>query len=521
MGIFSRAKPILDKIKNRLANYSGEAIWRYDDSLYRVVNIIKAVLIGILAFYVAADALLGLESFPFVIELFVALALLGAGIAWYAKKGLTVRIFVLTAYSLSIPWMIHGESGIHGSVFVLIIPALMSLVLDGWVMILVSPLITLSASLYHGVIAGGVFDIAIVSVVILFMLIGRLMTDMAVIALKSGIEKQRDAEELVAEVADNIPDGLALYAKDEGGKINVVFWNKSMGRLGGLNWHPGDSFPFEIVKGVSDPETQAQVMGYIQRAMSGELFVAPDRFVRYRQKKDGVWVSTKWVPYLIGGKTVGALEILQDITEQKRLSDLVIEREQELLDAYDRTLEGWVIALDLRDNETRGHSDRVVLQTVRMARAAGFSEEQIGHVRRGALLHDIGKIAVPDSILKNPNSLSPQEWEVMKQHPLRALDFLRGVEFLRPAMSIPVQHHERWNGSGYPYGLKEHQISPEARLFSVVDVFDALTSDRPYRKAMPTDEALMFLTENSGKFFCPESVDLFIKIRPWEEERIK
>jgi PAS domain S-box-containing protein len=184
----------------------------------------------------------------------------------------------------------------------------------------------------------------------------------------------------------------------------------------------------------------------------------------------------------------------------------------ELALAYDITLEGWSRALDLRDHETEGHTRRVTDMTVRLAREIGVTEADLIHVYRGALLHDIGKMAIPDSILLKPGPLTEEEWQVMRMHPVYAYELLSPIEFLRPALDIPYCHHERWDGSGYPRGLKGEQIPLPARIFMVVDVWDALRSDRPYRKAWPEKRVRDFLLTMSGKHFEPRAVEAFMDI---------
>jgi HD-GYP domain-containing protein (c-di-GMP phosphodiesterase class II)/PAS domain-containing protein len=181
----------------------------------------------------------------------------------------------------------------------------------------------------------------------------------------------------------------------------------------------------------------------------------------------------------------------------------------ELLRAYDATLEGWVQALDMRDRETETHTQRVTKTTLELARAMGISSERLMHIKRGALLHDIGKIAIPDSILLKPGSLTDDEWKIMRMHPVYARHFLSKIDYLHPALEIPYSHHEKWDGSGYPQGLKREQIPLAARIFAVVDVWDALGSDRPYRKALPEDEILAHIHEQKGLHFDPEVVDAF------------
>jgi putative nucleotidyltransferase with HDIG domain len=177
--------------------------------------------------------------------------------------------------------------------------------------------------------------------------------------------------------------------------------------------------------------------------------------------------------------------------------------------AYEVTLEGWSRALDLRDKETEGHSLRVTELTVFLAHEMGMSQESLLHIRRGCLLHDIGKMGVPDNILFKPSGLVEEEWAVMKRHPEFARDLLAPIKYLKGALDIPYCHHERWNSSGYPRALKGTDIPLEARIFAVVDVWDALTSDRPYRFAWSNEETLDYLQKNSGVLFDPAVVDAF------------
>jgi HD-GYP domain-containing protein (c-di-GMP phosphodiesterase class II) len=142
----------------------------------------------------------------------------------------------------------------------------------------------------------------------------------------------------------------------------------------------------------------------------------------------------------------------------------------------------------------------------------GYSYEELAHVRRGALLHDIGKMAIPDHILFKPGELSPEEWDIIKQHPVWARDMLAGIPFLQPALSIPYCHHERWDGQGYPQGLKGEEIPLPARMFTVIDKFDALNSDRPYRAAWPREKSIAYLEENAGVIFDPEIVPVFLRL---------
>lgn len=193
------------------------------------------------------------------------------------------------------------------------------------------------------------------------------------------------------------------------------------------------------------------------------------------------------------------------------LDDLRLSRD-ELRAAYNETLEGWARALDLRDRETEGHSQRVTGLTVALARRLGMAEEELVHLYRGALLHDIGKVGIPDAILHKPGPLTEEEWQVMRLHPRMAYDVLRPIAFLRPALDVPYAHHEHWDGGGYPRGLSGEQIPLAARIFSVVDVWDALRSDRPYRAAWTEGQAREHLLAQSGRQFDPQVVRAFLAL---------
>ena len=195
----------------------------------------------------------------------------------------------------------------------------------------------------------------------------------------------------------------------------------------------------------------------------------------------------------------------------KQQADL-LQAHGELQDAYEATLKGWVRALDFRDNETGDHSRRVTLLTVELARLMGMSDSELIHVRRSALLHDIGKIGVPDHILHKPGPLTEDEWVIMRKHPQSAHDMLAPIEYLRSALDIPFCHHERWDGTGYPRGLKGEQIPLIARIFAVVDVWDALSSDRPYRKAWSYEKIVEHMRQQSGTHFDPKAVELFLQM---------
>ncbi|MFV1948836.1 MAG: PAS domain S-box protein [Anaerolineales bacterium] len=214
----------------------------------------------------------------------------------------------------------------------------------------------------------------------------------------------------------------------------------------------------------------------------------------------------EWVNYLrlLAGQIAIAIDNISLFNDLQRTNiDLTL--------SYDATIEGWARALELKDMETEGHSRRVVEVTLALSKRMGISGEKLRHIRRGALLHDIGKMGIPDAILQKPGKLSDEEWQIMKQHPVYAYEWLSRIEYLRPALDIPYYHHEKWDGSGYPRGLEGEQIPLAARIFAIVDVWDALTSDRPYRKAWPVKKILDHIREQSGIHFDPSVVDAFVE----------
>jgi putative nucleotidyltransferase with HDIG domain len=217
--------------------------------------------------------------------------------------------------------------------------------------------------------------------------------------------------------------------------------------------------------------------------------------------------ESEWINYLqsLGGQAAIAIDNAQ-------LFDGMQESNNELITAYDATIAGWSRAMDLRDKETEGHTLRVTELTVRLAERMGFSPAEIVNIRRGALLHDIGKLGVPDYVLLKPGPLTDAEWAIMRQHPTYALNLLLPIHYLRPALDIPYCHHEKWDGAGYPRGLKGEAIPFSARLFSIVDVWDALCSDRPYRESWTSQQASQYIKEQSGKHFDPKVVEIFLNM---------
>ena len=246
------------------------------------------------------------------------------------------------------------------------------------------------------------------------------------------------------------------------------------------------------------------------------------------------FVSLVVVPLVAKGQVTGVLEIfhrtplapdrmwldfLQALAEQAAIAvdnahlfENVQRTNVALLQSYDATIEGWSRALDLRDKETEGHTQRVVVMTLALARAMQVEESELVHIRRGALLHDIGKMGVPDTILRKPGPLTESEWEIMRRHPEYAYELLSPIDYLRPAIDIPYGHHEKWDGAGYPLGIKGRDIPLEARIFAVVDVWDALRSDRPYRPAWGEETTREYIRAQAGQHFDPKVVELFLEL---------
>jgi len=216
--------------------------------------------------------------------------------------------------------------------------------------------------------------------------------------------------------------------------------------------------------------------------------------------------DSEWLDFLetLAGQAAMAIESIRAFEDLQRSN-------YELALAYNRTIEGWSHALDLRDKETKEHTTRVTEMTIKLAQLAGMSPIEILHVRHGALLHDIGKMGIPDAVLLKEDHLNDEEWDVMRKHPTYAYEMLFPIEYLRPALDIPYCHHEKWDGTGYPRRLRGEEIPLSARLFTVVDVWDALRSDRPYRKGWDEDRVREYIRAQSGTHFDPQAVELFLR----------
>ena len=296
----------------------------------------------------------------------------------------------------------------------------------------------------------------------------------------------------------------------------------------------------------SDPKTLAEIPVPLDRSLAGEIFRSRASIILSDVKDDSrhyplvsrhaqIRVHTLvGVPMAIRGWAIGVLEAINKRTgnfndhdekilsvtashaaiaiHNSRLFTQIQNSREELRLAYDATIAGWSHALELRDQETEGHTQRVADMTVRLARVFGMGEDDIVNIRRGAILHDIGKIGVPDSILLKSARLTEDEWTQMRRHPRFAYEMLVPIDYLKPALDIPYCHHEKWDGTGYPRGLRGEEIPLAARLFAVVDVWDALTNPRPYRESMTKEQALQYLRKQSGMHFDPCIVEIFMEM---------
>jgi HD-GYP domain-containing protein (c-di-GMP phosphodiesterase class II) len=265
----------------------------------------------------------------------------------------------------------------------------------------------------------------------------------------------------------------------------------------------------EVIPGIhtSDPEI-LEIYAHCAETL------LPQRFERYLQALQG------WYEVTVFSHEKGTFTAVFDVVTYRKQMEITLYQERSALEqAYDETMVGWARALELRNQETKGHSERVVEMLDRLARVMGIEEAKLIHYRRGALLHDIGKMGIPDTILLKPGDLTEDERGTMSLHPELAYMLMKPIHFLEPALDIPYCHHERWDGSGYPRGLKGKQIPLSARLFSVVDVYDAMLSNRVYREGMEKKYVLEYIKSMSGAYFDPEVVTNFLGMFKNGEEK--
>jgi putative nucleotidyltransferase with HDIG domain len=263
-----------------------------------------------------------------------------------------------------------------------------------------------------------------------------------------------------------------------------------------------NSEPVEFARAGLIQDENFQAYFAVPLLSKGEIMGVMEVFLRSPLEPEEEWIQFLETMAGQAALAIDHLNLFQDLQR----SNL------QLTQAYHQVIEGWARALELKDKETEGHSRRVVRLTLAVAEKLGLRKEQLADLRQGALLHDIGKMGIPDRIIQKPGPLDDSEWELMKKHPLFAYEMLKPISHLEGAVEIPYSHHERWDGSGYPQGLQGEEIPLSARIFAVVDVWDALLSDRPYRKAWSEDKAVTYIKEQSGKQFDPRVVSALMEM---------
>jgi PAS domain S-box-containing protein len=326
-------------------------------------------------------------------------------------------------------------------------------------------------------------------------------------AMLSMIEDQKIAQEalqqeqsLVTSLMDTIPD--TIYFKDVQGRF--IRTNKAQAKKLGVA-DPKDLLGKTDFDFFSKEHAQRAFENEHSIIQNGHPIINREELLTY-ENKNAEWVLTTKMPlYNLNHEIIGTYGVTRDISEIKLA-------EEQLQTAYDATLEGWAAALELREKGTAKHSRNVVNLTLNLATELGVSQVDLAHIYRGSLLHDIGKLGIPDEILLSEGELKPHEWIEMKKHPEYAYRMLYPIEYLRPALEIPYSHHEKWDGSGYPRGLKGEEIPLSARIFSVIDVWDALLEDRTYRRAWDRKKVIAYLKDQSGKQFDPRVVETFLRM---------
>ncbi len=349
-----------------------------------------------------------------------------------------------------------------------------------------------------------------------------------VTARKEAEEALRRSEARFARNAANVPGMMYQFVLHPNGAVAFPFVSSGCRDIYGLSPEEIQADPAAVLRIIHPDDAARFESSLAASAQTGQPWHWEGRIVL--PNGDSKWIKGAARPEHQADGDVVWDGLLLDITQRKtvqealqrsheQLEDRVAERTQEiialnteLMQAYDATIEGWSRALDMRDKETEGHCRRVTDLTLSLARAMGLPPDTLLDVRRGALLHDIGKMGVPDRILLKPGPLSDEEWAIMHRHPAYAHEMLSPIGFLRPALDIPRFHHEKWDGTGYPHGMAREQIPLAARLFAVVDVWDALLSDRPYRQGWPPERVLAHIREGAGSHFDPQVVEAFLAL---------
>ena len=326
----------------------------------------------------------------------------------------------------------------------------------------------------------------------------------------------RESEEKFRSVIAQSTDGIRLIDS----KGIICEWNHALEEITGLKRDEvmGKQFFEVLIENIPDELRTAErlenfkklSLACLNSTEQGTLLASS---VYTIQRRDGSRRKVQAVVSRIQtSKSAMLCGVVRDVTELKQREAELDIANRELAQSYELTLEGWARALEIRERETAGHSKRVADLAYRLAQDMGMEENDLVHLRRGALLHDIGKMGIPDSILLKPGTLTADEWIQMKQHPIYALEMIRDIPYLQSAFDIPYAHHEKWDGTGYPCRLKGGEIPLAARVFAFADVYDALITDRPYRKAWSRERTLEYIREQSGSHFDPDLVERFLNI---------
>jgi PAS domain S-box-containing protein len=329
-------------------------------------------------------------------------------------------------------------------------------------------------------------------------------THMDISLRKAAEAAWRSSEEKFYKSFQTSPDAICISRKSDATYLDI---NDGFSKMSG--------YKHEELIGKTSFEINIWQYPDERRRFVDELYANSEALgveASFRKKDGGITIGLISARLLELDNEPCVLTIVRDITERKRSEDLLRSAHLRLEWAYEATLLGWNRALEMRDVATRRHSDRCIDLTVQLAEAAGISGEELTFVKYGAILHDIGKLAIPDSILNKPAKLDRDEWALMRNHSLYGQELLQGIEYLHPAIPLITSHHERWDGGGYPLGLKGEEIPLAARLFAIVDVWDSIIYTRPWRPAMGEEAARQYLREASGTHFDPTLIKLFFSV---------
>lgn len=475
----------------------------------------------------------------------------GAWILYYKRNWEPMRYFVVLASCFFVGFFLPEPFISFYAPMVIVIPVVLALLVTGPAAIIATAILTFGI-LFIRAGGKGVYahptTITLYVMIVSGLLIGRLLSETSLRQFRQAQKKnQRQLEKLrgmrkidtaiisAFDMRKNVDILLEETISQLGVSASSVLLFDSASQM--LAYAAGIGFfspqyqqlRFRITEGFGGRAARERRTVYVpDLRQAGRDFLNPDML-----KEEG-FVSAYAVPLIARGKLQGVLEIFhrsellldeeaRDFLEtlagqaaiaidNAQLFEDLQQSNSELALAYEATITGWSRAMDLRDKETEGHTQRVTDLTMKLARAMDIGDFELPHIRHGALLHDIGKMGVPDHILFKAAQLTEEEWEIMRKHPGFAYEMLSSIRYLQRALDIPYCHHEKWDGTGYPRGLKGTDIPIAARVFAVADVWDAITSNRPYRKAWSKARALEYMREQSGKHFDPQVVDTFFRV---------